>query len=95
VYNEKDYIYILIRRGVFALTKMKRMAALTCVLCLLLSLTGCGKLQISREIAKVNGRIVTKAEYMYYLEKNLNVDLKSLSKKNQLKFISKMQLMKL
>jgi len=50
------------------LTKMKRMAALTCVLCLLLSLTGCGKLQISREIAKVNGRIVTKAEYMYYLE---------------------------
>ncbi|MGN1059865.1 MAG: peptidylprolyl isomerase, partial [Clostridia bacterium] len=32
------------------------------------SMAGCGKLQISREIAKVNGRVVTKAEYLYYLE---------------------------
>ena len=36
------------------------------------SFAGCGKLEISREIAKVNGRIATKAEFMYYLE-NENV----------------------
>lgn len=47
---------------------MKKIIVLACVCCLMLSFTGCGKLQISREIAKVNGRIVTKAEYMYYLE---------------------------
>ncbi len=48
--------------------KMKRIIALVCLLCLALSMAGCGKLQISREIAKVNGRMITKAEYMYYLE---------------------------
>ena len=48
--------------------KMKRIVALLCVLCLAISMVGCGKLQISREIAKVNGRTITKAEYMYYLE---------------------------
>ncbi|MBR6729255.1 MAG: peptidylprolyl isomerase [Clostridia bacterium] len=48
--------------------KMKKMAVISCVLCMLVSFSGCGKLQVSREIAKVNGNVVTKAEYMYYLE---------------------------
>lgn len=48
--------------------KLKKIAALFCVFCLAGSMAGCGKLQVSREIAKVNGRMITKAEYMYYLE---------------------------
>ncbi|MBE7048091.1 MAG: hypothetical protein E7393_01765 [Ruminococcaceae bacterium] len=47
---------------------MKKVAAIICMLLLLFSMTGCGKLQISREIAKVDGQVVTKAEYLYYLE---------------------------
>ncbi len=47
---------------------MKKMIVLVCVCCLALSFAGCGKLQISREIAKVNDRMLTKAEFMYYLE---------------------------
>ncbi len=47
---------------------MKKMIVLVCVCCLALSFAGCGKLQISREIAKVNDRMMTKAEFMYYLE---------------------------
>ena len=48
--------------------KMKKIAALVCVFALLFTMAGCGKLQISKEIATVNGRVITKAEYMYYLE---------------------------
>ncbi len=48
--------------------KMKKIAAVICILGVILGASGCGKLQISREIAKVNGRVVTKAEYLYYLE---------------------------
>ena len=47
---------------------MKRIVVLACVFCLMLSFAGCGKLEISREIATVNGRVVTKAEFMYYLK---------------------------
>ncbi len=47
---------------------MKKLIVLVCVCCLALSFAGCGKLQISREIAKVNDRMMTKAEFMYYLE---------------------------
>ena len=47
---------------------MKRIVVLACVFCLMLSFAGCGKLEISREIATVNGRIATKAEFMYYLD---------------------------
>lgn len=54
--------------GVLTLKKMKKMAAVVCILGVLLGASGCGKLQISREIATVNGRMVTKAEYLYYLE---------------------------
>lgn len=54
--------------GVLTLKNMKKIAAVLCILGVLLGASGCGKLQISREIAKVNGRIVTKAEYLYYLE---------------------------
>lgn len=56
--------------------KIKRIAALVCVFCLIGSLAGCGKLQVSREIATVNGRSITKAEYMYYLE---NIKMQMLS----------------
>lgn len=52
----------------FTLKTMKKMIVLVCVCCLVLCFAGCGKLQISREIAKVNDRLVTKAEFMYYLE---------------------------
>ncbi len=52
----------------FTLKTMKKMFVLICVCCLVLCFAGCGKLQISREIAKVNDRLVTKAEFMYYLE---------------------------
>ncbi len=48
--------------------RMKRFIALACVLCLALSFSACGKLEISREIATVNGRVITKAEFLYYLE---------------------------
>ncbi len=47
---------------------MKRMLALACVLCLMLSLAGCGKLQIEREIGTVNGNLLSQAEFSYYLE---------------------------
>ncbi len=47
---------------------LKRLIVLACVCCLMLSFAGCGKLEISREIATVNGRVVTKAEFMYYLD---------------------------
>lgn len=50
------------------LKTMKKLIVLVCVCCLALSFAACGKLQISREIAKVNDRLVTKAEFMYYLE---------------------------
>ncbi len=46
---------------------IKKLVVLACVCALALSIAGCG-LQISREIATVNGRMVTKAEYLYYLE---------------------------
>jgi len=49
-------------------TKMKRIAVLACAFFVMVAFSGCGKLEISREIATVNGRMVTKAEYMYYLE---------------------------
>ncbi|MBE7035118.1 MAG: hypothetical protein E7402_03215 [Ruminococcaceae bacterium] len=48
--------------------RMKKAAALFLVFVLLCSVTACTKLEIAREIATVNGRIVTKAEYLYYLE---------------------------
>lgn len=54
--------------GVLTLKTMKKIIVLACVFCLMFSFAGCGKLEISREIAKVNGRIATKAEFMYYLE---------------------------
>ncbi len=47
---------------------MKKLVVLACVCCLALSFAGCGKLQISREIATVNDRVLMKAEFMYYLE---------------------------
>lgn len=47
---------------------MKKIIVLACVCGLMLSFTGCGQLQISREIATVNDRVLTKTEYMYYLE---------------------------
>lgn len=56
------------RKGVLILKTMKKIIVLACVCCLALSFAGCGKLQISREIATVNGRVATKAEFMYYLE---------------------------
>ncbi|MBQ9915032.1 MAG: peptidylprolyl isomerase [Clostridia bacterium] len=46
---------------------IKKLVVLTCICALMLSFAGCG-LQISREIATVNGRMVTKAEFLYYLE---------------------------
>lgn len=55
-------------KGVFTLTKMKRMAVLLCAFFILVACSGCGKLEVSKEIATVNGRKVAKAEYMYYLE---------------------------
>ncbi|MBE7010773.1 MAG: hypothetical protein E7418_04700 [Ruminococcaceae bacterium] len=56
------------QKGVLQLKNMKRIAVLLCAFFILVSATGCGKLEISKEIATVNGRRVTKAEYMYYLE---------------------------
>lgn len=50
------------------LKTMKKLIVLICVCCLALSFAGCGKLQVSKEIAKVNDRLVMKAEFMYYLE---------------------------
>ncbi len=65
MYNYTVNSLSTMEKGVLTL---KKMIVLICVLCLALSMAGCGKLQVSREIAKVNGRMITKAEYMYYLE---------------------------
>ncbi|MBE7037128.1 MAG: hypothetical protein E7403_07540 [Ruminococcaceae bacterium] len=48
--------------------KMKRIVAIICVACLAFSIVGCTRLQVTREIAKVNGRVITEAEFKYYLE---------------------------
>lgn len=48
--------------------KMKRIAAIICIVCLAFSMVGCSRLQVSREIATVNGRVITVAEFKYYLE---------------------------
>lgn len=47
---------------------MKRVIAVICALVMVLSMTACGKLEISKEIGTINDRSITKAEYMYYLE---------------------------
>ena len=52
----------------FILKIMKRAAAAILTLTVVLTAAGCGRLNISREIAKVNGRSITEAEFMYYLE---------------------------
>ncbi len=47
---------------------MKRVLALVCVCCLALSFAACGKLEVNREIGTVNGKVLSKAEFAYYLE---------------------------
>ncbi|MBQ4518942.1 MAG: peptidylprolyl isomerase [Clostridia bacterium] len=48
--------------------KMKRILAIICITCIAFGMVGCSRLQISREIATVNGRVITVAEFNYYLE---------------------------
>lgn len=48
--------------------KMKRILAIICIVCIAFGMVGCSRLQISREIATVNGRVITVAEFKYYLE---------------------------
>ena len=59
---------------------MKRTMALLLALSVVISISGCGKLTISREIANVEGRVVTEAEFKYYLE---NVKAQMLSEAGQ------------
>lgn len=47
---------------------MKKMIVALLCLVLVLGVSGCGKLNISREIAKVEGRVITEAEFKFYLE---------------------------
>ena len=55
-------------KGVFTMKLMKKMIVALLCLVLVLGVSGCGKLNISREIAKVEGRIITEAEFKFYLE---------------------------
>ena len=47
---------------------LKRMIVLACVCVLALSFVGCGKVEVFREVAKVNDRVISKEEFMFYLE---------------------------
>ncbi len=59
---------------------MKKTVAVILALVVMASLSGCGKFTVSREIANVNGRVVTEAEFKYYLE---NVKAQMLSEAGQ------------
>ncbi len=48
--------------------QMKKITAAVLALALALGMSGCGRLQISKELATVNGNMVSVAEYKYYLE---------------------------
>ena len=47
---------------------MKKITAVVLALVLALGLSGCGRLQIAKELATINGNMVSVAEYKYYLE---------------------------
>jgi len=55
-------------KGVLILKTMKRLIVLACVCVLMLSFAGCGKVEVFREVAKVNDRAISKEEFVYYLE---------------------------
>ncbi len=48
--------------------QMKKITAVVLALVLALGLSGCGRLQIAKELATINGNMVSVAEYKYYLE---------------------------
>lgn len=50
------------------LKTMKRLIVLACVCVLMLSFAGCGKVEVFREVAKVNDRVISKEEFVFYLE---------------------------
>lgn len=59
---------------------MKKITAVVLSAIIVLGFSGCGKLTISREIANVNGRVITEAEFKYYLE---NIKSQMLSESGQ------------
>lgn len=48
--------------------QMKKITAVVLALVLALGMSGCGRLQIAKELATINGNMVSVAEYKYYLE---------------------------
>ncbi len=60
---------------------MKKITAAVLAFILVLGFSGCGKLNISREIARVNDRVITEAEFKYYLE---NVKSQMISESGQM-----------
>ena len=48
--------------------QMTKITAAALALAVALGVSGCGRLQISKELATVNGNMVSVAEYKYYLE---------------------------
>lgn len=48
--------------------QMKKITAAVLALVVALGMSGCGRLQIAKELATVNGNMVSVAEYKYYLE---------------------------
>lgn len=48
--------------------QMRKITAAVLALVVALGMSGCGRLQISKELATVNGNMVSVAEYKYYLE---------------------------
>lgn len=74
-------MYVIMQgKGVFILKHMKKILTITLALVIMLSVSGCGKFTVSREIANVDGRIITEAEFKYYLE---NVKMQMLSESGQ------------
>lgn len=52
----------------FVVKQMTKITAVVLALAVALGVSGCGRLQISKELAMVNGNMVSVAEYKYYLE---------------------------
>lgn len=65
MYNICNYS---VKKELFILKLMKKAVAVMLALVVMASLSGCGKFTVSREIANVNGRVITEAEFKYYLE---------------------------
>lgn len=52
----------------FSLKLVQRTVAALVLFAMIFSMTGCGRLRISREIATVNNNVITEPEFKYYLE---------------------------